>query len=275
MGKKEMLSVIDESGEEKIVKLITYFTLLNNECDYVAYTEYDNDDENVKVYVGRVEIDNGKIFLRTVEDDEEIDKIKDVLVGLSNNPEDGFNYILNNIDILLKTNYKIIKDIKNVFILKEIFINNIMDNYEYILNKHEEIFKYLDTNDLFVEIDEDEDISSMNNRIAEYENNIIKSINDINEILDGIGSNTDNKDKEIVDNNIDFNINGVSVEEIKLPDNNSDVNIPNVSDSPIPIDIQIKIDLNKEKIKYLNILKKEIDDEIERLLKENNEIYNK
>ena len=176
MGKKEMLSVIDESGEEKIVKLITYFTLLNNECDYVAYTEYDNDDENVKVYVGRVEIDNGKILLRTVEDDEEIDKIKDVLVGLSNNPEDGFNYILNNIDILLKTNYKIIKDIKNVFILKEIFINNIMDNYEYILNKHEEIFKYLDTNDLFVEIDEDEDISSMNNRIAEYENNIIKSI---------------------------------------------------------------------------------------------------
>lgn len=273
MGKKEMLSVIDENGKEKIVKLVAYFTLLNNECDYLVYTEYDNDDENIKVYVGRIDIIDNKIYLRTVESDGEIDNVKDVLVGLSNNPEEGFNYVLNNIDILIKTNYKIIKDINNIFILKEIFVNNIMDNYEYILNKHDEIFKYLDTNDLFIEIDVNGDTFDLddenNKKLNEF--NVNNIINSGNENVD-VGNDTT---KEIVDNAIDFNINSVNVEEIKLPDINS---VDSIDDEkhevPISIDSQIKLDLNKEKIKYLNVLKREIDNEIEKLEKENEFIYN-
>ena len=131
MGKKEMLSVIDSNGEEKIVKLITYFTLLNNENDYIAYTEYDDNDDNIKVYIGRLEFNGEKIYLRTIEEEDEIEYVKDVLVNLANTPETGFNYALNNIDIILKTGNKLIKDINNIFMLKEVFVNNIMDNYEY------------------------------------------------------------------------------------------------------------------------------------------------
>lgn len=250
MGKKEMLSVIDENGEEKIVKLITYFTLLNNENDYIAYTEYDSDDENVKVYVGRVELNENLIYLRTVEEEKEIDEIKEVLVSLSNSPEEGFNYTLNNIDILIKTNNKIIKDIKNIFILKEIFINNIMDNYDYLLNKHEDTFKYLSQNDLFINVNLDsEDEDDVDNH---------------------------NIDESKYDDDIDFTINKIDLDSIKIPemDNSFQFNVETESYNPISIDVQIKLDMNNEKIKYLNILKKQIEDEIEKLEIENNQLYN-
>ena len=294
MGKKEMLSVVSGDNNENIVKLVAYFTLIKNECDYLAYTEYDNDsedDENVKVYVGRVEIGDNKIYLRTVSEEDEIDSVKDVLVGLSNNPEEGFDY-------------KIYKDIKNIFVLKEIFINNIMDNYEFIISKQDEIFKYLDTNSLFIDIIDDDSVSydkenndtkiipttenndNVDNTNHEYLRNSLTSINNIINSI-SIPTNDDNskditnenknqsiqniQNEQSNENNAEYNMNDVDVEKINIPPMDEPVDI---QENNIPIDTQIKLDLNNEKIKYLNILKKEIDNEIEKLEAENNNLYN-
>ena len=287
MGKKEMLSVIDSNGEEKIVKLITYFTLLNNENDYIAYTEYDDNDDNIKVYIGRLEFNGEKIYLRTIEEEDEIEYVKDVLVNLANTPETGFNYVLNNIDIILKTGNKLIKDINNIFMLKEVFVNNIMDNYEYILNKQDETFDYLDKNELFIEVDMDDDYNvDVEEEYKEYaDTNNVNSddkldfdLDKFNEELKNIFTpNNINVPDNTVDieqiNNEEYSINDAKISDIEIPKFNEANEVKKDTSEHIPIDIQIKIDLNNEKIRYLNILKRQIDNEIDKLEDENNYIY--
>ena len=55
MNEKEIIKVIDETGIEKEVEVVAYFTLKTNGKDYLIYTENKVDASgNVEVYTSEV-----------------------------------------------------------------------------------------------------------------------------------------------------------------------------------------------------------------------------
>ena len=296
MGKKDMLSVIDENGNENIVKLVTYFTLVKNDKDYVAYTEFDNEnkDGNVKIYVGEVNINNNKIYLSTVSSNEDIESVKDVFVSLSNNPEEGFDFYLNNIDILTKSNMKIVSNIENIFILKEVFVNNIIDNYEYILSSQEKMFEYVDKKELFVELDNDiydlSDIENYINSLNEYkvkieninesqlENNNDQTdyLNNDEKILNDTFNFVSSNNNEHSDINLDINSDNISIDNEKIDSfeddkNNLILSIEKIKDEIDKLELELSLHINNDSL----IEKEQLNNSLEKLDNDINNIHSK
>ena len=160
-------------------------------------------------------------------------------------------------------------------------------NFEYILNKQDETFDYLDKNELFIEVDMDDDYNvDVEEEYKEYaDTNNVNSddkldfdLDKFNEELKNIFTpNNINVPDNTVDieqiNNEEYSINDAKISDIEIPKFNEANEVKKDTSEHIPIDIQIKIDLNNEKIRYLNILKRQIDNEIDKLEDENNYIY--
>ena len=81
---RKMMSIVSDDGSIEEVEVIVAFEFKDTKKEYVVYTrnEYD-ENNNVTVYVSHVDRSEGKPKLMGIDDDEEWNRIKDVLRELS------------------------------------------------------------------------------------------------------------------------------------------------------------------------------------------------
>lgn len=89
MDQKEMIKIIDETGIEKEVEVVAYFTLKTNGKDYLIYTENKTDASgNVEVYTSEVvSNEDGTVTLNGVDDDAVWVEIKKVMLDIAKDGE--------------------------------------------------------------------------------------------------------------------------------------------------------------------------------------------
>ena len=81
---KKMMSIVSEDGSVEEVEVVIAFEFKDTKKEYVVYTKNEKDEnENITVYVSHVDRSSGEARLLGVEDEEEWNKIKDVLRELS------------------------------------------------------------------------------------------------------------------------------------------------------------------------------------------------
>ena len=81
---KKIMSIVAEDGSIEEVEVILAFEFKDTKKEYVVYTKNEKDEnENITVYVSHVDRSSGEARLLGVEDEEEWNKIKDVLRELS------------------------------------------------------------------------------------------------------------------------------------------------------------------------------------------------
>ena len=81
---KKIMSIVAEDGSIEEVEVILAFEFKDTNKEYVIYTKNEKDEnDNITVYVSHVDRSSGEARLLGVEDEEEWNKIKDVLRELS------------------------------------------------------------------------------------------------------------------------------------------------------------------------------------------------
>ena len=81
---KKMMSIIAEDGTTEEVEVILAFEFKDNKKEYVIYTKNEKDENgNVTVYVSNIDRSSGEPKLVGIDDEEEWNRIKDVLRELS------------------------------------------------------------------------------------------------------------------------------------------------------------------------------------------------
>ena len=81
---KKIMSIVAQDGSIEEVEVILAFEFKDTKKVYVVYTKNEKDEnENITVYVSHVDRSSGEARLLGVEDEEEWNKIKDVLRELS------------------------------------------------------------------------------------------------------------------------------------------------------------------------------------------------
>ncbi len=81
---KKMMSIIAEDGSTEEVEVILAFEFKDNKKEYVIYTKNEKDENgNVTVYVSNIDRSSGEPKLVGIDDEEEWNRIKDVLRELS------------------------------------------------------------------------------------------------------------------------------------------------------------------------------------------------
>ena len=81
---KKMMSIVSEDGTVEEVEVILAFEFKDTKKQYVVYTRDEKDEnDNVTVYVSHVDRSEGEPKLMGIDDDEEWNRIKDVLRELS------------------------------------------------------------------------------------------------------------------------------------------------------------------------------------------------
>ncbi len=81
---KKMMSIVAEDGSIEEVEVILAFEFKDTKKEYVVYTKNEKDEnENVTVYVSNVDRSSGSPKLMGIEEDEEWNRVKDVLRELS------------------------------------------------------------------------------------------------------------------------------------------------------------------------------------------------
>ena len=81
---KKMMSIVAEDGSVEEVEVILAFEFKDTQKEYVIYTKNERDEnDNVTVYVSNVDRSSGEPKLLGVEDEEEWNRVKDVLRELS------------------------------------------------------------------------------------------------------------------------------------------------------------------------------------------------
>lgn len=82
--KKKMMSIVTEDGSIEEVEVILAFEFKDTKKEYVIYTKNERDEnENITVYVSNVDRSSGEPKLLGIEDEEEWNRVKDVLRELS------------------------------------------------------------------------------------------------------------------------------------------------------------------------------------------------
>lgn len=79
MNKKVIIT--NSQGQKVEATVIKAFTLKENNKDYIVYTFGENNDNNVKTYVSCVREENGEYYFDSINDDNEWEKVKDVIVN--------------------------------------------------------------------------------------------------------------------------------------------------------------------------------------------------
>ncbi len=81
---KKIMSIVAEDGSTEEVEVILAFEFKDTNKEYVIYTKNEKDEnDNVTVYVSNVDRTSGEPKLLGVDDEEEWNRIKDVLRELS------------------------------------------------------------------------------------------------------------------------------------------------------------------------------------------------
>ena len=82
--KKMTMSVIGEDGSIDEVEVVIAFEFKDTKKEYVVYTKNEKDDNgNVTVYVSQVDRSEGTPKLYGIDDEDEWNRVKDVLRKLS------------------------------------------------------------------------------------------------------------------------------------------------------------------------------------------------
>ncbi len=89
MNNKEIINIIDETGANKQVEVVAYFTLKLNGKDYLIYTENKTDPSgNVEVYTSEVVANvDGTATLTSVTDEAIWVEIKKVMLDIAKDGE--------------------------------------------------------------------------------------------------------------------------------------------------------------------------------------------
>ena len=83
-SENKKLSIIKADGTTEEVEQLVCFLFNDTKKEYVIYTKNEKDEnENVTVYVSNVDRSSGEPKLIGVDDDEEWNRVKDVLRELS------------------------------------------------------------------------------------------------------------------------------------------------------------------------------------------------
>lgn len=81
---KKVMSIVSEDGSIEEVEVILAFEFKDTNKEYVIYTKNEKDEnDNVTVYVSNVDRSSGEPKLLGVDDEEEWNRVKDVLRELS------------------------------------------------------------------------------------------------------------------------------------------------------------------------------------------------
>ena len=81
---KKMMSIVAEDGSIEEVEVILAFEFKDTNKEYVIYTKNEKDEnDNVTVYVSNVDRSSGEPKLMGIDDEEEWNRVKDVLRELS------------------------------------------------------------------------------------------------------------------------------------------------------------------------------------------------
>ncbi len=81
---KKMLSIVAQDGSIEEVEVVLAFKFKDTDKEYIIYTKNETDDKGlVTVYVSSVDRSSGETKLYGINDDDEWNKIKDVLRELS------------------------------------------------------------------------------------------------------------------------------------------------------------------------------------------------
>ena len=79
-----MLSIVAQDGSIEEVEVVLAFKFKDTDKEYIIYTKNETDDKGlVTVYVSSVDRSSGETKLYGINDDDEWNKIKDVLRELS------------------------------------------------------------------------------------------------------------------------------------------------------------------------------------------------
>ena len=81
---KKMMSIVAEDGSIEEVEVILAFEFKDTKKEYVIYTKNERDEnDNITVYVSHVDRSSGEAKSMGVDDEEEWNRVKDVLRELS------------------------------------------------------------------------------------------------------------------------------------------------------------------------------------------------
>jgi len=81
---KDTLKIIDETGHEKVVDIVAFFTLKSNRKKYLIYTENIKDENgNIEIYTSELTETEKGLILAGVEDEIIWNDIKKKLVDIS------------------------------------------------------------------------------------------------------------------------------------------------------------------------------------------------
>ena len=80
----KMMTIVKEDGTKEEVNVVLAFEFKDTGKEYVVYTKNEKDEnENVTVYVSNVDRSSGEPKLLGIDDEEEWNRVKDVLRELS------------------------------------------------------------------------------------------------------------------------------------------------------------------------------------------------
>ena len=81
---KKIMTIVAEDGSVEEVEVILAFEFKDTKKEYVVYTKNERDsNDNITVYVSNVDRSSGDPKLMGVDDEEEWNRVKDVLRELS------------------------------------------------------------------------------------------------------------------------------------------------------------------------------------------------
>ncbi len=81
---KKMMTIVDDNGNKEEVEVIFAFEFKDTKKEYVVYTKNEEDENgNITIYVSNVNREMGEPQLLTVEDEDEWNRIKNVLRELA------------------------------------------------------------------------------------------------------------------------------------------------------------------------------------------------
>ena len=84
INERRIMSIVSEDGSVEEVEVILAFEFKDTKKEYVIYTKNEKDEnENITVYVSNVDRSSGEPKLMGIEDEEEWNRVKDVLRELS------------------------------------------------------------------------------------------------------------------------------------------------------------------------------------------------
>ncbi len=81
---KKVMSIVSDDGSIEEVEVILAFEFKDTNKEYVIYTKNEKDEhDNITVYVSNVDRSSGEAKLLGVDNEEEWNRVKDVLRELS------------------------------------------------------------------------------------------------------------------------------------------------------------------------------------------------